>query len=37
MGKKLFFEIVALIVINGFVLTFFKCLHNKCCSMCKKP
>lgn len=36
MGKKIFLEIVVLIVINGFVQTFFKCLHAKYCAMCKK-
>ena len=36
MGKTLFIQIVLLIVINGFVLTFFKCLHAKFCTMCKK-
>ncbi len=36
MGKKLFVEIVLLIIINGFVQTLFKCLHNKFCVMCCK-
>jgi hypothetical protein len=36
MGKKLFLEIVLLIIINGFVLTVIKCLHSKFCVMCKK-
>lgn len=35
MGPKIFFEIVLLIIINGFVRTFFKCLHNKFCGMCQ--
>lgn len=36
MGKKLFIEIVVLIIINGLVLTVFKCAHDKFCNMCKK-
>ncbi len=37
MGKKLFLEIVALIIINGFVMNAIKCMHDKFCSWCKKP
>ena len=34
MGTKIFLEVVFLIIINGFVRTFFKCLHDKFCGMC---
>ena len=36
MGKKLFLEIVLLIIVNGCVQTILKCMHNKFCTMCCK-
>ncbi len=36
MEMKLFMGIVLLIIINGFVQTFFKCIHDKFCKVCKK-
>jgi hypothetical protein len=36
MGKKMFLEIVLLIFVNAFAMTFIKCMHDKFCKVCKK-
>jgi len=36
MDWKLFAQIVVLIVINAFVMTCVKCMHDMFCTKCKK-